>query len=303
MCQFNLPLVSVVIPVFNGAAFLAEAIGSVLNQTYTELECIVVDDGSTDNTAAIVKGFGNKIRYIRKANGGVASARNLGVTAANGEYLAFLDADDIWLPEKLSRQVELLRARPDLGLVYTGLYLVDENFHHIGEMTPPDGRVALRNSLLLELPVMTISMTAALPTKVFHAVCGFDERLTTSADTDFGCRVASKYPVERISEPLALYRQHGEQMHLNPYAMEHDMLIVLSKFFDGSTLEVSRWRNRAYANLNMVLAASYFKNREPQRAFSRLLRAVRYHPPRAVVLLWKRFLSGRSRLTAPPEYA
>lgn len=290
----NNPLVSAIIPVYNGEAFVAEAISSVLEQTYPAVECLVIDDGSTDNTAAVIREFGDRVRYIHKPNGGVASARNLGAASARGRYIAFLDADDIWLPFKLERQMKLLVSRPDLGLTYSGVTMVDEKLRKLGEVMPPAPDVALRNSLLLELPVMMISMTAVLPLEAFRAVNGFDERLSTSADTYFACRLAREFPVECIEEPLALYRQHGAQMHLNARAMEHDMLFILEEMFEKGGLpdELMKLRSRAYANLHMTLAAAAFHSGSRGRFLSYLMKAMSYHPPRAASLLWQRIRRG-----------
>src|SRR2546427_4231674 len=112
------PVVSVVIPVYNGERYLADAIQSVLDQTYQNLEVIVVDDGSTDGSAAVAKRFGDAIRYVRQANGGVCQARNTGISVARGTYLAFLDQDDLWLPDKLAVQVAYLESHPEVGAVY-----------------------------------------------------------------------------------------------------------------------------------------------------------------------------------------
>src|SRR5512143_4014499 len=113
------PLVSVVMPVYNGARYLRQALESALNQTYRPLEIIVVDDGSTDETSAILAEFGSRIRAIRQKNPGSAAARNAALQAAHGEIIAFLDADDLWLPQKLEVQVAYLRAHPDVELVAT----------------------------------------------------------------------------------------------------------------------------------------------------------------------------------------
>ncbi len=109
------PAVSVVIPAYNAAWCVRKAIDSVLAQDFRDFEVIVVNDGSTDDTAAVLAGYGDAIRVIDQPNGGMSSARNAGIRAARGEFIAFLDADDWWLPGKLGRQVELLRGRPDLG--------------------------------------------------------------------------------------------------------------------------------------------------------------------------------------------
>jgi len=280
-------LVSVVIPVYNGARFIADAIHSVLTQTYRNVECIVVDDGSQDDTARVVETFGNSVRYLWKANGGVSSARNFGAKSAHGEYIALLDADDLWVPHKLERQLDLVRTAPDLGLVYTGVKLVDEHLEPLGVMKCPHPSVALRNTLLMELPVVAVSMTALIPATVFFEVGGFDERLSTSADTDFACRVARRYPVGGIDEPLALYRQHQAQMHLNARAMEMDMLVVLEKFFADSTLPsaVRSLRRRAYANLHATLVTAYLAAGEYPRVAHHLTRGMARDPFRTIVAL------------------
>ena len=119
--------VSVIIPAYNAEKFIGEAIESVLNQTYKNIEIIVVDDGSKDNTYHIVKqNFGNQVKLIRKKNGGVSSARNMGVKNAEGEFIAYLDADDYWLPQKLEIQLRCFEKFPECGLCYTDAYINGE---------------------------------------------------------------------------------------------------------------------------------------------------------------------------------
>jgi len=121
------PKVSIIIPTYNYAHFITEAIQSVLSQTFQDFEVIVVDDGSTDNTREVLAQFGNKIRYIYQENRGLSAARNTGILNSSGQYLCFLDSDDSLLPEKLELQVKLLDSKVDVDLVYTWWYLVDEN--------------------------------------------------------------------------------------------------------------------------------------------------------------------------------
>jgi glycosyltransferase involved in cell wall biosynthesis len=111
-------LVSCIIPVYNGERYLREAICSILAQTYRPLEIIVADDGSTDGTAAVIAAYGNQVRYLSQANTGPAAARNLGLRAALGDSVAFLDADDLWHPEKLARQMTQLQKRPEIDLCF-----------------------------------------------------------------------------------------------------------------------------------------------------------------------------------------
>jgi len=114
-------MISVVIAVYNGEAYVADAIRSVLAQAGVELELIVVDDGSTDATPGITRGFSDpRLTVLRQENRGVAAARNAGIARARGEFIAFLDADDVWLPTKLQRQMQLFSERPEVGLAYTG---------------------------------------------------------------------------------------------------------------------------------------------------------------------------------------
>jgi len=119
------PLVSVVIPTYNSADFLIQALNSVLNQTYSNYEIIVVDDGSSDNTSQAIEPWRSQIRYIYQDNQGVAAARNRGIDAATGDFIAFLDADDLFLPQKLQQQVAVFEAQPDLGMVISGWQVTD----------------------------------------------------------------------------------------------------------------------------------------------------------------------------------
>jgi glycosyltransferase involved in cell wall biosynthesis len=112
-------LVSCIIPVHNGARYLAQAIQSIVRQTYSSLEIIIADDGSTDSTRELATAFGDRIHYLHQQHSGAPSARNLGLRGANGEFVAFLDSDDLWLPEKLERQMKRFMARPELGYCLT----------------------------------------------------------------------------------------------------------------------------------------------------------------------------------------
>ena len=130
------PEVTVVIPSYNGVRYLGEAIESVLAQTHRSLETVVVDDGSVDETRALVARYGDRVRYLHQENRGLAAARNTGIRAARGTYLAFLDHDDRYLPEKIARQVAVFRERPPVGLVHTGWHFIDEHGRRVGQRAP-----------------------------------------------------------------------------------------------------------------------------------------------------------------------
>jgi len=122
------PKVSIIIPTYNQSQYLEEAMESVLNQTYQNIEIIIVDDGSTDNTSEVVKSFDNKIIYIPQKNKGASSARNAGIKKAQGQYVAFLDSDDMWIKNKLEKQIKFIQNNPEIGLLGTGCYqMVDIN--------------------------------------------------------------------------------------------------------------------------------------------------------------------------------
>ncbi|MBI3009552.1 MAG: glycosyltransferase family 2 protein, partial [Candidatus Omnitrophica bacterium] len=115
----SFPLVSVIIPTYNRASMLREALESVRHQTVKDLEILVIDDGSTDETTQVVAGFGEPAIYFKQLNQGVAAARNLGIRKSRGVFVAFLDSDDLWYPQKLERQIDYLSTHPDIGLLYT----------------------------------------------------------------------------------------------------------------------------------------------------------------------------------------
>ncbi len=290
-------LVSVIVPVFNGERHIAEAVTSILVQTYHPLECIVVDESSTDGTAAVVESFGAEVLMVRKPKAGVSSARNAGAARAKGSYLAFLDADDVWLPEKLEKQMSLLRDRPDAGLVYTGLHVIDDEGTFIGRIDPPDPKSGLRNTLVLEGPGISVAQTGLVPAPVFRQLGGFDEELSTSADADFACRVAVGHPVLAVPEPLALYRHHAGQMHLDPSATERDMQILFEKLFQPGVLppELSRLERRARANLHVSLAGKYIRQRDFPRFWLHVSRTLRLDPRRLLAAAKRLAISGGPR--------
>ena len=286
------PVVSAVIPAFNASRFLAESIESVLAQTYPAIECIVVDDGSEDRSLDIARGFEDRIRVIAQSNAGVSAARNRGAREARGEFVAFLDADDLWAPEKIERQVDAFEASPGLCLVYTGLRVIDEAGAEQGYLPAPPPERALANTLLLEGPGISVAQTGMIRMNVFRAIGGFDEFLSTSADADLACRLALEGPISHLDQPLVSYRRHSDQMHLDPTATERDMMRVHIKLFDDPRLppDVARGRRRAEANLFTILAASSVLNRRVGLGCRYLLKALRRGPTRPLQLAAKRLV-------------
>lgn len=252
-------MISVIIPTYNHARFLAQAIESALAQTLPPVELIVVDDGSTDETAQVLARYAGRIRVIRQQNSGVAAARNAGAALAAGDYLAFLDADDVWLPRKLERQMARLRAEPELGLVHCGVEEIDEAGQRRGYRRDGLEGWLFEEFLLFRRSILLGGGSGALmPRAVFQAAGGFDERLSTSADWDLYCRIAARHCIGFVPEALLRYRLHGGNMHTNFQAMEHDMLLAFAKAYRGATTEQRRLRRRGYGNLHTVLAGAFF---------------------------------------------
>lgn len=252
------PLVSVVIPNYNYAQYISETIESVLGQTYANLEVIVVDDESTDGSLDVLIKFADRITIIEQKNQGVSRARNNGAAKAGGEFLAFLDADDIWLPEKIERQMQRFNDEPELGMVHCSMTYIDPGGNVCGENR--DGMEGFVADELLKFErgvVVGVGSTSLMPRTVFEELGGFDHRLSTAADWDLSYRLASKYKIGFVAAPLVLYRVHSSNMHGNIQVMEHDMLLGFEKAFAGET---ARQKRACYANLYKTLAGSYFRS-------------------------------------------
>jgi glycosyltransferase involved in cell wall biosynthesis len=268
--------ISVIIPAFNYARYLREAIDSVFAQTYPALEVIVVDDGSTDDTPAVLAAYGDRIRAIRQQNHGVSAARNTGINAARGEYIAFLDADDVWRPAKLEAQMARFDADPHLGLVYCGA----ESFNAEGQTIPVwrngvQGRVAI-NMLRFDRDVTGAPSNVVTPRRVAEEIGGFDTRMKVSEDWDFFYRVATRYEIGFASGALMRYRIHRGGTHRNIPEMEKGMLLALSKAFASSDPAVQSVRNLSYGRLHRILAGCYFEIRQPSRFAWHVFRSLRY---------------------------
>lgn len=206
--------VSVIITAYQHARFISDAIGSVLAQTYPDDELIVVDDGSTDGTREIVTNYGNQLVYIYQENRGSAAARNSGIRAATGEYVAFLDADDVWLPNKLELEVKFLDAHPSIGMVYS-------NYTYFGTRPgpaatgfaaiPPVSGQALKE-LFLSNPISSSSVL--IRKSCFEKVGFFDESLVHGEDLDMWLRLAPCCEIDNIAIPLAKTRLYETNKHL-----------------------------------------------------------------------------------------
>jgi glycosyltransferase involved in cell wall biosynthesis len=205
------PQVSVIIPTYNRGWILKEAIDSVLTQDYKDFELIVVDDGSTDNTSEILASYGNGIRVLFQENKGVSAARNRGIAEASGQFIAFIDSDDLWLPQKLSTQVEFFNQTPDALICQT-----EEVWIRKGKRVNPKMRHKKPSGMIFEpsLELCLVSPSAVMIRRVlFDRVGAFDVTLPACEDYDLWLRISCRFPVHLIDTPLIIKRGgHNDQL-------------------------------------------------------------------------------------------
>ncbi|ETX09188.1 glycosyltransferase [Candidatus Entotheonella palauensis] len=222
------PLVSVIIPTFNRADWLAESIGSVLGQTYPHIELIVVDDGSTDHTRDVVQAFGAALTYMHGINRGVSAARNRGVAASQGTLVAFLDSDDVWQPGKVAAQVALFQQQPGVEVCYT-----DEIWIRHGVRVNPKQIHQKHTGWLFEpsLPRCMISPSSIMLRRaLWNRLGGFDERLPACEDYDLWLRMTVRVPVTLIPEPLIVKRGgHADQLSRSTPLLNQYRITALDK--------------------------------------------------------------------------
>ena len=209
------PRVSVIVPTFNRAGPLAEAIDSVLAQEDVAFELIVVDDGSTDATAAVLSGYGDRLTVIRQPNRGVSAARNRGVAASRGDLLAFLDSDDLWQPGKLQAQVAFMDAHPSIAICQT-----EEIWIRNGRRVNPGRRHRKAAGMIFSrsLELCLVSPSAVMMRRaLFDATGGFDEHLPACEDYDLWLRIGCRNPIGLVDAPLVVKRGgHPDQLSRQP---------------------------------------------------------------------------------------
>lgn len=277
----GVPKVSVVIPAYNAMSYLPETIENVLQQTLEDFEAIVVNDGSSDG---IERWFSEtvtdpRVTLISQANQGPASARNMGIQRCQGRYIAFLDADDLWEPDKLRKQVEILDEDPTAGVVYTWVSYIDRHGRTTGRIrkNAAEGRVW---SALIQHNIIECGSVALVRRECFEKVGLFDESLRSLEDLDMWLRLAQHYLFRRISEPLVYYRQHTDSCSRNWSVMEACFRTVLDRSFASAPPTLSHLRSKSYARAYLCLSWKPIQNRQKdcQESVRLLVKAVSYDP-------------------------
>jgi glycosyltransferase involved in cell wall biosynthesis len=287
------PVVSVVIPAFNAERTIAGTVRSVVAQTFRDLEILVVDDGSVDGTAQVAASVADsRIRVLTQANGGASSARNAGITAARGEFVAFVDADDRWLPHKVERQVSLLRADPQADAVQTSAYFVDDELRALSVETCMDaGDDFARCLQFFNLPAFATSVMVRRATLLEIGM--FDRSLVILEDWELALRLARRNGLRSIAEPLVLYRVHPGNRSRNAQIHVAPGELVLRRIFTDPALppDVRRLRRPAYGAFYRMLAGGYLRAGDPGTGLLWAMRAVAQDPRQLAYILampWRR---------------
>ncbi|MEC4985538.1 MAG: glycosyltransferase family 2 protein [Oscillatoria sp. PMC 1068.18] len=285
-------LVSVIIPVYNVEQYIAATVKSALEQTYPNLELLIIDDGSPDRSIEICQQFSDRrIKIIRQENQGLPSALNTGIRNSRGTYIAFLDGDDLWLPEKLTKQIEHLESCPEVGVSFSRSALIDEAGNELGTYLMPQLRGIDPFSLLRSNPVGNGS-AAAIRREVFEEVgyygekngssevFYFDEELTRSHDTEFLLRIAIKtnWLIEGIPEALTLYRINSEGLSANYLKKLESWEQVLLKVRGYAPEKIVCWESVSKAYHLRYLARKAIRLHDGDVALHLVWRAIATHP-------------------------
>jgi glycosyltransferase involved in cell wall biosynthesis len=257
-----MPTVSVIVPTYNTIAYLPDAIDSILKQTFEDFEILLVNDGSTDSTAQWAKQLTDpRIRYIEQKNQGLSAARNTGINLAQGRYIALLDADDLWEPTKLEKQVTLLNANPEVGMVHSWVEFMDGQGRSTGRIwkTQAEGKALSRLLHRNDIAVLSVLVRR----ECFAKVGGFDPTLRSLEDWDMWLRLVVHYPIAVIREPLAYYRQLSGSMSRNCEVMEASFKKVIDRHFARAPQSLQFLQRRSYGSAYQCLAWKAIQSDRP----------------------------------------
>lgn len=275
------PGVSIVIPAYNYARFLPVAVESCLRQTYPNFEVVVIDDGSKDNTREVMARYGPPVRYVHQENAGLSAARNTGIREAKFDFVAFLDADDLLLPDHLAVvMAEFARLPAEYALVGCDYSIIDVDGQPLAYAVHPPvppGEVRLKDILMRT----RFSPTGAVARKEVFALCGgFDTTLRSTEDRDMWIRIAARRRVWHAGRVLIAIRKHGNNMSNHADRMKNNMAAVLKKSYDAGLMPKTDfvfWL-QVFSYWRYQTSLIYNGNRQPLRAFRDLLFSVLLWP-------------------------
>ncbi len=278
------PLVSIIIPCFNTEKFIAETIQSVINQTYSTWELIIVNDGSTDNSFSIIEEFvkqDSRITSINKKNSGVSDSRNTGISKSKGEYLILLDSDDLICQNFI--ELGLLEFKNDvtIGLVHFDNQLIDKNSNKLNIVNKSfEGHVLDKLLLLGDGEYIFGISSCILKKEVLDIIGLFDIKLSNSADHDLYFKIAKHYKIKRIPQVGMLYRQHTNNMHANLFLHEKDLLVLFNNASNSKLFKSSWFKQKCFSNMYLVLAGSWWKDgKNKTKGMVYLIKSIFTYPP------------------------
>lgn len=252
-------MISIIMPVFNGEKYIAQAIKSVIAQTYPNWELIIVDDGSTDDTSNVIHQFKNaKIKYIYQNNQGPSAARNRGLDIAQGDYIAFLDADDLYHEQKLARQVTFLKENPNVDIIYNDVKVVDESLHEINELKSEGIYESKEDflAMLLFRQIVPLPPSIMAKRKCFESGIRFNTNYVHGEDYDLTIRLAQKYQYAYLPQPLYIYRRH-----LNNLTNAHNKQVEA---------EIEITKNIGLTSIKQIVQASSFSKKEKELLLAKI---------------------------------
>ncbi|PZV06832.1 MAG: glycosyl transferase family A [Leptolyngbya sp.] len=277
-----MPTVSVVVPVYNGEATLAKTLESILNQTFSDLEVVVIDDGSTDGTLAVLSNFKDpRIKIFSYENGGLPVARNRGINRATGEFISFIDADDLWSIDKLEQQVQALNHHPQAGVAYSWTAFVDEQgeFLYARESSYLEGDVYPQ---LLVRNFISSGSNILVRRSVIETVGLFDPQLQSVEDWEYYLRLATHCHFAVVKQHQIFYRKSSRSMATNIPVMEVASLTVIERSFAKAPAHLQGLKAKSLSNLYRYLAKQCIgyacRPEELKVARQKLQQAIQYYP-------------------------
>lgn len=273
------PLVSVVTATYNMAQYVAEAIDSILDQTYPHIEAIVIDDGSKDETQEVLTRYADepRVTIIHQENAGQTAAKNRGLTACSGSYVGFCDADNAWLPDKIAKQLQAFAKNKQTGVVYGDVQLIDDKGADLPTPAVPrhSGRITGR---LLANNFVPFN-TCLVPREILTEVGGFDETLSMAIDYDLWLRISTRYDFCYLPQVLARYRIWGGQMSHRTGERLDNALRMMKKFLSTHGDLVTRSEeNRAWAHTYTTRGLWLASTGRRSEAMSDFQRAIEHRP-------------------------
>ncbi len=233
-------MVSVIIPTYNRESWIKDAVESVFSQSYLNYELIVIDDGSYDDTSKIIRSFGTKIRYFFQSNSGSSVARNKGLELSHGEWITFLDSDDLWKTEKLKKQMKILQKEPQFKICYTDeVWIRNEKF-----VNPGKKHLKFSGWIYPQcLPLCIISPSSVvIHRSVLQEIGSFDPSLPVAEDYDLWLRISSRYPIKLLPQKLIIKRGgHPDQLSKKYWGMDRFRIKALEKMVNQTHLSLN-WR-------------------------------------------------------------